>query len=164
MPNAARIPAGCLCLGTGTTLAHSPVCGALLGSASALSRAGCALPITQGSPPAPLTSPAPLKLLLCFALQRSSLALEQSGGSLCSANSPFLLPFFTFPLRALKGKYKKPNLTWEQLLSSCCSQCQGCTWQLCTPGIPTPALPAPAYRGGSHAIQCVCSIYFSGSL
>lgn len=122
------------------------------------------VPFPSHRDPLLLHWPAQLLSSRCFALQRSSLALEQSGGSLCSANSPFLLPFLTFPLCALKGKYNKPNSTWEQPLSSCCSQCQGCTWQLCTPAIPTPALPAPGYRGGSHAIQCVCSIYFSGRL
>lgn len=33
---------------------------------------------------------------------------------------------------------------------------------LCTPGIPNPSLPVPGYKGGSHAIQCVRFIYFSG--
>lgn len=156
-------PGGCVWGLSLSRLWHTLLC---VGHCWAVSVPSAELDVSFPSHRDPLLLHWPAQLLSsrCFALQRTSLALEQSGGSLCSANSPFLLPFLTFPLCALKGKYKKPNSTWEQPLSSCCSQCQGCTWQLCTPAIPTPALPAPGYRGGSHAIQCVCSIYFSGRL
>lgn len=95
VPNAAR---------AGDTLSHSS--GTHVQHCWALPSAHLA--VSLPSHPCPLSSSALPKLsaLLCFALQRSS------RGSLRSANSPFLLPFFTFPVCALKGKLKKSKFNW----------------------------------------------------
>lgn len=93
---------------TVTTLACTPLCGALLGTHD------CPLhtwmcPFHHTGIPSHSTDQLSSSQVVRFALQRSSMALEQSHGSLCSADSPLLLlllllPFLIFPVCALEGK------------------------------------------------------------
>lgn len=87
---------------TGMTLAHTPMCGALLGTCDCPHHTAMCHFHHTGIPSCS-TGQLSSSQLVHFALQRSSMAFEPSGGSLCSADSP-LLPFLIFPVCVLTVK------------------------------------------------------------
>lgn len=88
---------------TVTTLARTPMCVALLCTCDCPHHSWMCPFHHTGIPSRSIDQLSSSKAVR-LALQRSSMILKQSHGSLCSADAPLLLSFLIFPVCALKGE------------------------------------------------------------